>query len=146
MEPDWAALPLLAVAGALAAPTAGAKGPDAATLCGAQRCLTIHGERAVAPLLGWQSTGFSERAAPQPAPYYTLRVSDRSAGIRWGLVYVPRRHAMRIWQNRIPPYDEGVGVYWRTLPAAAEPAFRAVLQTLRPHAAPRRWASVSAWS
>jgi hypothetical protein len=132
-----------AVAGALVlaglcVTSAEAKGPNVARVCGATRCTTIRGETAVWPLLSWQDAPFSARGAPSPAPYYSIRLHDPT-GITWVLIYVPRRHAVRIWQNRVPPSSQGLGPYWRTLPASAEPVFRDAVRGLVPRRAPRNW-------
>jgi hypothetical protein len=128
-----------AAAGALCVPTADAKGPDRATVCGVTHCVSIHGERAVWSLLAWQYDGpFAVRPAPRPAPFYAIRVRD-STRLDWTIVYVPRRHAVRLWQSHVPPYRQGVGPYWRTLPASAETVFARVVAPLAPRGAPRSW-------
>ena len=135
-----ASMSLVTAIGAIAVASATAKGPNVASVCGATRCITIRGQTEVWPLLSWSHVPFSSRPAPAPAPYYSIRLHDPS-GIRWVLLYVPRRHAVRIWQSRVPPYSEGVGPYWRTLPASSERAFRRVVRNLIPRAAPRNWVS-----
>jgi hypothetical protein len=90
-------------------------------------------------LLAWQYDGpFSLRAAPRPAPFYAIRVHD-PAGVDRTLLYVPRRHAVRLWQSRVPPYRRGNPPYWRTLPAAVEGMFVRVVRGLAPRRAPSAW-------
>ena len=117
---------------------AAAKGPNVATVCGAKRCTTIRGDLAVAPLLAWQWVPFRTRSAPAPAPYYSIRLHD-PGGIDWEFLYVPRHHAVRFWQSRVPPYAQGIGPYWRGLPASAERVFARAVRGLRPLAAPLHW-------
>lgn len=134
-------LRILSVFGGLAAiaiGSAAAKGPNVASVCGASGCVTLRGESMVQPLISWWYTPFAPRAAPRPAPYYSIRLRDPS-GIRWSLLYVPARRAIRIWQSRVPPYHQSIGPYWRTVPSSAVPAIRWLLQKLSPHAAPARW-------
>jgi hypothetical protein len=133
-----AAVALAAGVAAVSATAAEAKGPNVASVCGAARCITIDGETAVWPFLAWQYVPFSARRAPAPAPYYSIRLHEPT-GIRWVLLYVPRRHVVRFWQSRVPPYSQGIGPYWRTLPASAERVFRRVVRGLAPRAAPDNW-------
>ena len=132
---------LLVVLGAFAlgAPgSAAAKGPNVARVCGASGCTTLRGESAVQPLISWWYTPFSSRRAPRPAPYYSIAIRDPS-GVRWSLLYVPSRRAMRIWQNRVPPYNQPIGPYWRDVPAAAVSGLGRVAAGLKPYAAPSAW-------
>lgn len=122
---------------ALIAPgSAVAKGPNFASICAASGCTTLRGEAAVQPLISWWYRPFSHRSAP--APFYSIKLRDPS-GIRWSLLYVPARRAMRIWQSRVPPYNESIGPYWRTVPGAAVPAIDQLMHKVTPYAAPRRW-------
>ena len=129
---------LAAAVAAFAVAPATAKGPNVASICGATRCIPIRGETAVWPLLSWSFAPFVTRPAPAPAPFYTIRLRDRS-GIRWELLYVPKRHAVRFWQSRVPPYSQGVGPYWRTVPESAEDVFRRAVGKLSPRIAPQSW-------
>jgi hypothetical protein len=122
----------------LASGSAAAKGPDFARICGASSCTTVRGEFAVQPLISWWYTPFSQRGAPRPAPYYAIKLRDPS-GIRWVLLYVPGRHAMRIWQNRVPPYNQAFGPYWRTVPRTAMRAIARLVSKVRPYGAKRSW-------
>jgi hypothetical protein len=133
-----AAVALTAAVVAASATSAQAKGPNVASVCGATRCITIHGEMAVWPLLSWQYVPFSIRRTPVPAPYYSIRLHDPT-GIKWVLLYVPKQHAVRFWQSRVPPYSQGIGPFWRTLPANAERVFRRVVRGLAPRVAPDDW-------
>jgi hypothetical protein len=132
------ALAAIAAAALVTVPAASAKGPNAASVCGEARCVTIRGEAAVWPLLSWQYAPFAERDAPAPAPFYSIRLREPT-GVRWVLLYVPERHAVRIWQSRVPPYSQGIGPYWRTLPASGERALRRAAGRLAPYAAPAAW-------
>jgi hypothetical protein len=124
---------------ALTAPgSAAAKGPNFARLCGASGCTTLRGETAVQPLLSWWYTPFFQRGAPAPAPFYRIRITDPS-GVKWSLLYVPARHAVRFWQNRVPPYHESIGPYWRSVPGSAVAVMGRLVHKLKPYAAPRRW-------
>jgi hypothetical protein len=108
-------------------------------VCGAGRCDTIHGERVVSSLFVWQSGPFTPRAAPRTAPYYSIRISGGGSDVRWVVLYVPSRHAIRVWQNRMPPYRDSVAPYWRTLSSGDEQVYRRTVRDLRPLAAPHRW-------
>ena len=107
---------------------------------GLRRVGLHHAERGVGvwPLLSWTYTPFKPRAAPRPAPYYSIRVRDPS-GIKWTLLYVPSRRMMRIWQSRVPPYSESIGPYWRVVPRLAVPQIAKAVARVRPYAAPKRW-------
>jgi hypothetical protein len=129
---------LLAAVAAVAAAPSAAKGPNLARVCGSSGCVSIHGESAVQPLMSWWWTPFARRGAPAPAAYYSIRIHD-PAGINWVLLYVPARRAMRIWQSRVPPYNESIGPYWRTIPRSAGRGLEAVVRPVRPFAAPRKW-------
>jgi hypothetical protein len=89
-------------------------------------------------LFAWQDAPFAIRAAARPAPFYGIRLHDTS-GIERTIVYVPRRHAVRLWQSSVPPYAQGIGPYWRTLPAQAEVVFRRRVRGLVPRSAPHDW-------
>jgi hypothetical protein len=119
-------------------PPAGGKDWGVASVCGTGHCLTLRGEKGVAPLLAWQDGPFVTRTAPAPAAYYAIRVHD-GFDIHWTLLYVPSQHAIRISQSRVLGYEEGVAPYWRALPSAAEAALRHAVSPLRPLAAPRVW-------
>jgi hypothetical protein len=126
----------------IAAGSATAKGPNVASICGASGCVTLRGESAVQPLaswvVSWWYTPFVSRAAPAPAPYYSIRLRDRSSA-KWVLVYVPRRHAISVWQRRVPPDGRPIGPYWRTVPKSADPAIRRFVRNLSPYVAPACW-------
>jgi hypothetical protein len=130
-----AVLTVLAGIAIIAAGSALAKGPSLASICGATGCVTLRGELAVQPIFSWWSVPFASRAAPGPAPSYSIRVRDPS-GVTWVLLYVPNRHAIRIWQSRVPPDSQPIGPYWRTVPMSAEPVLRRLVRRVGPHAAP----------
>jgi hypothetical protein len=129
-------------AGAVCVPAAGAKGPDVARVCGAARCVTLRGERAVWPLLAWQYDGpFALLSAPRPAAFYSIRLHGPS-GVDRTVIYLPGRHVVRLSQSRTPPYDRGIGPYWRTLPASADASFRRAVRGLAPLRPPPDWRHV----
>jgi hypothetical protein len=132
---------LLALASAALATTpALAKGPDRARVCGSAHCVTIRGERSVSSLFAWGIVPAAARSAPRPAPYYSIRIAGGGSDVRWTVLYVPSRHAIRISQNRVPPYRDTVGPYWTTLSRSDQRVFRHAVRSLRPLAAPGRWA------
>jgi hypothetical protein len=118
--------------------SAGAKGPDLASICGASRCVALHGDIKVWSLLEWSFTPFSVLDAPKPAPYYSITIRD------WGkLLYVPSRSSIRIWQGPHAlgnfPQDSSSAPYWRTLPQSTRPLFAKLVRGLEPRSAPKRW-------
>jgi hypothetical protein len=128
----------LAGAALLVPGSAGAKGPNFANVCGTSGCATVRGEFAVYRFMSWWNTPFSQRGAPAPAPFYKIKIRDPS-GIRWSLLYAPSRRAMRIWQNKVPPYNQSIGPYWRSVPRAAVADMAALIRKVKPYAAQRRW-------
>jgi hypothetical protein len=97
----------------------------------------LRGKAALQPLISWWYRPFSHRSAPAPAPLYSIALRDPS-GIRWSLLFVPARRAIRIWQSRVPPYNQPIGPYWRTVPGAALPAIGRLGRKITPFAAPTR--------
>jgi hypothetical protein len=131
---------LVAACAACAAGPAAAKGPDAGSICGGLGCIALSGQSETAPFISWWNSAFSPRGAPRPAPYYWIQLRDGFAPeIRWVLLYVPARRAMRIWQSRVPPGNEPIGPYWRTVPPAAADSIRVLVRSIRPYPTPRTW-------
>lgn len=120
-----------------------AKGPFDGRLCGVSGCVTLRGYEATAPFTAWWSRPFTERSAPAPAPFYRVvlrqETPDGLKPVTWTLLYVPRRAAMRIAQNRVPPYAAGVGPYWREVPGSARAALDRATQGVTPFPASPVW-------
>ena len=140
----WTVVAGSAIAVALAAPVV-AKGPMRGDLCGRSGCVALSGHEASAPFTSWWSRPFTERPAPASAPFFrvVLRQDAPDGGepITWTLLYVPQRSAMRIAQNRVPPYSAGVGPYWRTVPHSARAALARATRGVAPFAASAAWQS-----
>src|SRR5688500_6726007 len=86
---------LLALLLALPVATAHARGHDTARICGSAECVTVTGVNRVDALA--LQDGFSPRDAPQPGAFYTVELtSSRLDDIRWLLLYVPSRRAVRV--------------------------------------------------
>ena len=132
-------LALLTVAGAIATGSAAAKGVYTASVCGSSGCTSVQGQAAVWPLMSWWYTPFHSHAVPALARYYSIRIRERSAALDWVMLYVPGRRSARIWQNRVPPYKQSIGPYWRTVPADAMPVLNRAVRKLAPYASPARW-------
>ena len=128
---------IAALALALAA-SAAAKGPDRASICGATRCVAIHGDRHVYALVDWMASPFMIVDAPKPVPYYAIEIRD------WGqLLYLPNRNVIRIWQG---PHAYGnfapgstSAPYWRPLPRSARTLYAKLVRGVAPRTAPARW-------
>jgi hypothetical protein len=80
---------------------------------------------------------------PRAAPFFRLVVEqaapDAGKKITWTLLYAPTRNAMRITQNRVPPYHTGIGPYWRAIPASARTGLRRATAGLDPFPASSTW-------
>lgn len=88
----------LAVAVLIAAPSALAKGPDTARICGESGCVRVDDVEAV-NVLAFAESGFSSRTEPHPAPFFTVELtSSRVSEVRWHFVYVPSERALKIVQ------------------------------------------------
>ena len=123
--------------------SAAAKGPFESRLCGSSGCVTLRGYAAAAPFMSWWSRPFAQRPAPRPAPFFRIVLRqdapDGQVPITWTLLYVPKRDAMRIAQNRVPPYAAGVGPYWRTVPGTAVAALERATEGITPYPASPVW-------
>ena len=123
--------------------SAQAKGPASGRLCGESGCVTLQGWDTIRPFTAWWDTPFTERAAPRPAPFFRLVVTQASPHvgrkITWTLLYVPARNAMRISQSRVPPYSAGMGPFWRTIPITARAGLRRATAALTPFRPSSHW-------
>jgi hypothetical protein len=123
---------LLALAGAAAA-----KGPVAATLCGASGCTQVSDLGPINPM--WLPTALIE--APAPAPFYTLRASSPGPeGFDWSLVYVPSRRAVR-FENRGPSHPAAyvTGRYWVSMSDATASSLETIAAGIEPFPASESW-------
>jgi hypothetical protein len=138
-----AAVLVTLVVSAAGGPAAVAKGPAEVTLCGRTGCVALEHHVAWAPITSWWWTPFTERPAPRSAPFFRFvarqAAPDALGPVKWTLLYVPQRHAMRITQSRVPPYSTGVGPYWRTIPLSARAALLQATDGVKPYRAPTRW-------
>ena len=138
----WTVLLGSAIAVVFAAPVA-AKGPAEGDLCGRSGCVPLRGYQATEPFTRWWSRPFTERPTPVPAAFFRIVLRqdapDGHQPIKWTLLYVPQRSAMRILQSRVPPYAAGVGPYWRTVPPTARSALARATRGITPFRAPTAW-------
>jgi hypothetical protein len=125
-------------AAALAAPLAAlAKGPDRASVCGADRCGSVRGP-AVAALMDWGGrSGFEQLPAPRRVPFYRLTLYDRGRPA-WKLVYAPSVGRVRITQLDVYPFGT-IAAYWRAVTPAGKSALGRATRGLRPFPAPSSW-------
>ena len=132
-----------AAVAALAAVPVHAKGPAEGRLCGVAGCLTLHGWEELRPFTSWWDTSFTQRTSPRPAPFFRVVVRqatpDPTKSITWTLLYVPSRNALRITQSRVPPYESGIGPYWRAIPATARAGLRRATASLNPYPGSSGW-------
>jgi hypothetical protein len=134
------ALAAVAAVAALIASAALAKGPDEGRLCGRSGCVALEGYEAAEPFVSWWNIPFTQRPAPKPAPFFRIILRQFEPDpITWTLLYVPRRKAMRITQTRVPPYQAGVGPYWRTVPAAARARLVTTTYRIKPYPPSLDW-------
>jgi hypothetical protein len=86
------------VAALAIAPTAGAKGPDTARVCGSSGCATVTNVEKV-NALALMASGFELRSEPKAAPFLTVELtSSRRDDIKWSFLYVPSAAAIKILQ------------------------------------------------
>jgi hypothetical protein len=131
---------LLAVlaAAALAAPLgASAKGPDSASVCGADRCAALRGA-GVPALMDWGGpAGFEQLPAPRRVPFYRMTLYDHGRPA-WKLVYAPSVGRVRITQLDVYPFGT-VAPYWRRVTPAGKSVLGRATRGLRPFPALSSW-------
>jgi hypothetical protein len=117
-----------------------AKSWPVARVCGQAKCITVR-HPAVDDFFQWWSRPFRDLPVPAPAPYYSIRWDDFSFGdrITTVLLYVPTRHVLSLWFSRVPPYTQGIGPYWRSVPRYEWQPLDRIVRTLTPHYAQREW-------
>ena len=132
---------LLAVAILVTAPSALAKGPDTARICGASGCVTVDDVERVNVLALWGSA-LSARREPPPAPFYTVDLTS-SFGTKqeWSFLYAPSARAVKVIRA-----DFSGGVYgvqttndWLTPPPSVLAAYQRASATLKPFPADAEW-------
>ena len=120
-----------------------AKGPDTATICGGSSCVTatdVDRVNAIA-LYG----GFSTRAAPKPAPFFTIKLTHSrltGAGDDWSLVYVPSARAIRVVRAdfALPIYrQQHANPYWVTPASKTLATLARATSGLEPYRPSARW-------
>ena len=132
------ALAVVLAAAALAAPLAAdAKGPDRASVCGADRCVSIRGS-SVTGILDWSGRpGFDQLPAPHRVPFYRLTLYDRGRPA-WLVLYAPSVARIRVTQLGVYPYGS-IGPYWRSVTPGGASALARAKHGLRPFPTPASW-------
>jgi hypothetical protein len=137
----WACL--LVAAAAVVVPSASAKGPDTARICGASGCTTIQDVSTVNTLALYTS-GFEPRSAPRPAPFFTVELTSSihdpgAAG--WSFLYVPSARALKIVRADFSGgvYDEPTRDSWASLSGEALAAYRRATPVMSPFPADPAW-------
>jgi hypothetical protein len=136
----WVAIGL--ALGVAATAAAFAKEPPEGRVCGRSGCKALTQEQLHA-VTSWWSDPFSQRRQPRPAPFFRIVVEyeapDGRKPIRWTLVYVPEHEAIRVAQNRVPPYATGIGPYWRTVPESARAGLARTVAGVTPYLPSPSW-------
>ena len=134
---------VLAVVGLVAAPSAQAKGPDTARICGASGCSEIE-DVAQVNVLALYTSGVEARSEPPAAPFFTVELNSSihdpgSAG--WSFLYVPSARAVKIIRA-----DFSGGVYgpqttntWVSLSDDALAAYERATPVMSPFPANEEW-------
>ena len=90
----WAGLAAAAVL--IVAPSALAKGPDTARICGESGCTTVDSVEDV-NVLALYTSGFQARSEPGAAPFFNVDLtSSFGARAEWSFLYVPSARAVKI--------------------------------------------------
>jgi hypothetical protein len=137
----WA---LLLVAGAgILVPSAQAKGPDTARICGASGCTTI---AAVAEVnqLALYTSGFESRSEPPPAPFFTVELTSSihdPGATSWSFLYVPSAQAVKIIRADFSGgvYDEQTKNSWVSPSDETLAAYRRATPVMSPFPANPAW-------
>jgi hypothetical protein len=117
---------LLAVLVALAPPTAWAKEPVSATVCGASGCVTI--DDPPRALAGWGPNVLE--APPSPGPFYRVELRMSQRGDAWRVWYVPGS------ERSVATAGGGGRMSFARLDGPARAAFARVTRGVEPFRAP----------
>ncbi len=139
----WASL--LAVAVLTMVPSALAKGPDTAQVCGSSGCVTASTPEKV-NVLALYTSGFASRNEPAAAPFFTVELtSTRSADVNWSFIYVPSAKALQIVEADFSDgiYDTPAKNQWVTPSAEVLAAYQTATEALSPFSASNEWTATS---
>ena len=120
------ALLLAALVALLVAPTAWAKEPVSATVCGASGCVTI--DDPPRALVGWGPKVLDE--PPPPGPFYRVELRMSERGDAWPVWYVPGS------ERSIATAGGGGRMSFASLDGEARAAFARVTRRVEPFRAP----------
>lgn len=126
-------------------PSAQAKGPDTAQICGSSGCVTANTPERV-NVLALYTSGFAARAEPAAAPFFTVELtSARSEDVSWSFVYVPSAKALQIVEADFSGgiYDTPATNQWVTPSAEVVAAYQAATEALSPFPASAEWTATS---
>jgi len=139
----WALL--LAVAVLMMVPSALAKGPDTAQVCGSSGCVTASTPEKV-NVLALYTSGFAARGQPAAAPFFTVELtSTRSEDVKWSFIYVPSAKALQIVEADFSDgiYDTPAKNQWVTPSAEVVTAYQTATEALSPFPASSEWTATS---
>jgi len=136
---------LLAVAVLTMVPSALAKGPDTAQVCGSSGCVTASTPEKV-NVLALYTSGFASRSEPAAAPFFTVELtSTRSEAVNWSFIYVPSAKALQIVEADFSDgiYDTPAENQWVTPSAEVVTAYQTATEALSPFPASSNWTATS---
>ena len=139
---------LLVAAAGVVVPSATAKGPDTARICGGSGCTTIR-DVAVVNALALYTSGFEPRSEPAAAPFFTVELTSSihdpgAAG--WSFVYVPSARALKIVRAEFSGgvYVEPTRDSWVALSDETLAAYRRATPVMAPFPAQPAWVAAPA--
>jgi hypothetical protein len=109
-----------------------------ATICGASKCVALHGS--ALRILADRNDTYNLLSAVKPAPYYRIDIYT-SADFGRRLFWVPSRHVFRVIEgvnapaNSFPPSAP----YWRDIPVSLATQLAALVRSLAPRPASHAW-------
>lgn len=136
---------LLAVAALTMAPSALAKGPDTARICGSSGCVTASTPEKV-NVLALYTSGFAARDEPAAAPFFTVKLtSTRAEDVDWSFIYVPSAKTLQIVEADFSDgiYDTPAKNQWVTPSAGVVAAYETATEALSPFPASNEWTATS---
>lgn len=136
---------LLAVAVLTMVPSALAKGPDTAQICGSTGCVTASTPERV-NVLALYTSGFAAREEPAAAPFFTVELtSTRAEDVNWSFIYVPSAKALQIVEADFSDgiYDTPAKNQWVTPSAEVVTAYQTATEALTPFPASSEWTATS---
>lgn len=132
---------LIAVGVLLVVPSALAKGPDTARICGASGCVTVNDVETVNVLALWGSA-LSARSQPPPEPFFTVDLtSSFGKKQKWSFLFAPSARAVKVIRA-----DFSGGVYgvttmnsWVAPADNVVAAYEAAVANVEPFTADAAW-------